>query len=197
MMRASPSALRLPISLLLVAATLVFALGTLAERRALGEPAPVARTASPALPTRAPDEGQSASRETGEGHADTDAGATGPRASSAAPSEAGVEQHEPDDEALLGSAPESPAALIAVIVGSLLLAAAVWWRPGAVILALVVVVGLLSVAFDGREVLHQARAANALLVGVAVLVAAVHLAVAGLAGLALLRRPEMPAPAVR
>lgn len=94
-------------------------------------------------------------------------------------SESGGEIHSED---LLGIDPESTVLVVLAIVGSLALAAAVWSWPEAIpVLALVGLAMLFFCALDIREAVHQSDESNGGLMALALTVAALHLAAAGLA----------------
>ena len=93
------------------------------------------------------------------------------------------------DGGILSINPESPAAIIGVVVASVLLDLAVWFRSAAIpVLLVVAAFGLVTGAFDAREVLVQVSRADRLLVILAALITVMHLGAAVLA-LWMMRRP--------
>jgi hypothetical protein len=164
---------RLPVvaAALLVAATILFVVGTTVERsqaesgahqeaNTVGQPAGEAAEHNQAEAT----EGQ-ANAPTQETSENRSAGRSG--------------------EELFGIKPESAGLAAAVALSSLLLAALLVGWPGTRLLVAVAVVGLLLAALDAREVVHQANESNAGLLVLALLTGLLHLgaAVAAAAGL--------------
>lgn len=160
---------RLLLVLLLVASTALFVVGVSIEKSS-GE-------------TR--DEPSAAAAEQGGGEESGEAGESQAEASAAEESE--------EDETLLGIDLEATPLVALAAAASLALALAVWLRPGwALLLAGVVVVMVAFAALDVREVfqkLDEDEGGLALLAGV---VAALHLAAAGVA---LLMRRASSSPA--
>lgn len=92
------------------------------------------------------------------------------------------EAHEETGEEVLGIDLESTPLVILAVVGSLALAAGVWLRPDLRVLLLIVFVAMLAFAvLDVREVFHQVDESNEGIAALAVAVALLHLAAAGLA----------------
>jgi hypothetical protein len=180
-------------ALLLLLATLVFAVGATVEQSTAGE-ASEARSMG-AAPSAA------ASQERGEGgaeaHRDEEV-ATGEEArgeaaaepaaeAAAGQAEGANESHEAGSEAILGINPESTTAVAVVVAISFLLVLSLWLRGSAAILALAALFAVAFAAFDGREVLHQIAEARNGLAAIAVLAAGLHVAAAAVAGLAAAR----------
>jgi multisubunit Na+/H+ antiporter MnhB subunit len=102
-------------------------------------------------------------------------------------SEGGVEsaaqlRSEGSSERIFGINTESTALVISAVAVSVLLALAVWLAPGLAIVLLVVLgLGTVSAVFDVREAAHQATEHRDTLEAIAIVVAAMHVAVAVLA----------------
>jgi hypothetical protein len=84
---------------------------------------------------------------------------------------------EAGSERVLGASVESPGTVVAVVVVSLLLAGLVWWYRRSWVLVAVAVFAAGAAVFDIAEVVHQVRAGRVGVGGLAVLVAALHVAV--------------------
>jgi hypothetical protein len=171
---------RLPVvdAALLVAATILFVVGTSIERSqaSTGEGQEATTVERPA--GEAGEAGEHSDAEATEGEANTTA--------------EGTEEHSSAGESgeeLFGFTPESAGLTAVVAVVSLLLAALLVLRPGKGLLVAVVVVGLVFAALDGREVLHQANESNAGLLVMALITGLLHLGVA-LVAAAWLRSPS-------
>jgi len=171
---------RLPVvaAALLVAATILFVVGTSIERSQAS--------------TGKGQETTTVERPAGEAGEHSEAQATQGEANHIAE---GTEEHssagESGDE-LLGINPESAGLIAVVAVLSLLLAALLVVRPGKGLLVAVVVVGLVFAALDAREVLHQANESNTGLLVMALMTGLLHLGVAVVAA-AGLRTPSAAA----
>lgn len=168
---------RLPVmaAALLVAATILFVVGTTIERSQAN--------------TGAHQEANAVEQPAGEAAEHNEAEAAEGQANTAAE---GVEQHRSTGESgeeLLGINPESAGLTAVVAVVSLLLAALLVVRPGKGLLVTVVVVGLVFAALDVREVAHQANESNAGLLVMALITGLLHLSVAVVAA-AGLRSPS-------
>jgi len=157
---------RLPIvaAALLVAATILFVVGTTIERSqaSTGEGQETTTVERPAG-----EAGEHNEAEATQGEATTTAEGTGEHSSTG---ESGKK--------LFGINPESAGLTTVVAVLSLLLAALLVVRPGKGLLVAVVVVGLVFAALDGREVLHQANETNTGLLVLALITGLLHLGVA-------------------
>ncbi len=169
---------RLPVmaAALLVAATILFVVGTTIERSQANTGAHQEANAVEQQPA-------------GEAAEHNEAEAAKGQANTAAE---GVEQHRSTGESgeeLLGINPESAGLTAVVTVVSLLLAALLVVRPGKGLLVTVVVVGLVFAALDVREVAHQANESNAGLLVMALITGLLHLSVAVVAA-AGLRSPS-------
>lgn len=160
------------LSVLIVAATVTFAVGVSIERsQESGETGAEANHV----------EGGSPGGETGE---------AAPVEGAAAEATSG-ETHT-DSESLLGIDPESVPLLIVAVVVSLCLAVAVWLRPDLESVLIVIAVAMLAfAALDLREFIHQLDASRGGLAILAALIALLHAAAAVLA-VRLLRAPEPP-----
>lgn len=99
-------------------------------------------------------------------------------------------------ETILGLDIEAPWFLAAFILGWLLLGAALF-RFGRLALILLLLVAVATTILDGAEIIHQIKEASTTLVTLAGLVAATHLVIAALAGLALVSQRRQMAAAVR
>jgi hypothetical protein len=171
---------RLPVlaAALLVAATILFVVGTTIERSQARagqhqQTNPVEQPAGEAGETAEQHEGEATNDET---NTTTE----------------GTEEHRSAGEAgeeLLGINPEGAGPTVAVAAVSLLLAALLLARPGKGLLVAVVLVGLLFATLDGREVIHQASESNAGLLVMALVTGLLHLGVA-VAAAAGLRAPR-------
>jgi Flp pilus assembly protein TadB len=171
---------------LVLAATAVFALGVILERHQTAKES-VERAANTETPAERNQNGEAGkSGETGATGESTEPTRTG---ESTAPTNApsapagGRAEHRASSERLLGINPESTGLLAVAVAVSLLLTAAVW-RAGASpwVLAVVAVAMAGFCALDVREVIHQADESRTGLAVLAVVVAALHLAAALLAG---------------
>ena len=144
------------LALIIVAATVLFAIGVASESAEEGEESPAHVEA----------EAQEAAEEGIEGEEAHEEGEESPAESEEAESEAA----HADSEELLGIDVESTPLVVLAVVVSLALAAGVWLRPG--LGPLLVVVGAAMIVFaalDVREVFHQLdedRGGLALLAGV-------------------------------
>lgn len=158
---------------LIVAATIVFAIGVAIERSQesdQGSGAEVSHVEGESAEGTV--EGESAEA----GHIDGETSAE--------------DSHSDSSEELLGIDPESVGLVIVAVIVSLALAVAVWLRPDLPGLPLVVALAMLAfAALDIREFIHQLDESRT---GLAVLVALVTLLHAGAASMAfqLLRSPE-------
>lgn len=140
---------RLPVvaAALLVAATILFVVGTTIERSQAN--------------TGAQQEANAVEQPAGEAAEHNEADAAEGQANATAE---GTEQNRGTGESgeeLLGINPESAGLTAVVAVVSLLLAALLVVRPGKGLLVAVVVVGLVFAALGAREVVHQANEPNA------------------------------------
>jgi hypothetical protein len=156
---------------LLVAATILFVVGTTIERSQatsaeLQEASPVEQSAGEAVEHREAEETETKASPTGE---------------------AGEEQASEGEagEELLGINPESAGLTAIVALLSLVLAGLLVARPSRGLLVAVAVVGLVFAALDAREAVHQANESNGGLLVLAALTGLLHLgvAVAATAGL--------------
>jgi hypothetical protein len=168
---------RLPVvaAALLVAATILFVVGTTIERSQAN--------------TATHQEANTVEQPAGEAAEHREAEATEGQANATTE---GTEQHRSAGESgeeLLGINPESAGLTAVVAVLSLLLAALLVVRPGKGLLVTVVVVGPAFAALDAREVLHQANESNAGLLVMALITGLLHLSVAVVAA-AGLRSPN-------
>ena len=165
---------RLPVvaAALLVAATVLFVVGTTIERSQAN--------------SGAHQEANAVEQSAGEAAEHREAEATETKANT---TEAGEEQARGGEagEELVGINPESAGLTAVVALASLLLAALLLVRPGKGLLVAVAVVGLVFAALDAREAIHQATESNTGLLVLAVLTGLLHLAVvvAAAAGLRL------------
>jgi hypothetical protein len=156
-------------AVLLVAATILFVVGTSLERSGA--------KASGHQETSAVESTRGEAGEHGESEGESEEAAEGE--STAAAEEAGQPERagEPD-ERLLGINPESAGLTAGVAVLSLLLAAALVAWPRQVLLVAVVFVGLLFAALDVREGLQQASESNPGLLAIALGTGVLHLGAA-------------------
>lgn len=171
---------RLPVlaAALLVAATILFVVGTTIERSQASagqheQTNPVEQPAGEAGETAEQHEGEATN---GEANTTTE----------------GTEEHRSAGESgeeLLGINPESAGLTTAVAAVSLLLAGLLMARPRKALLVAVVLVGLLFATLDGREVIHQASESNAGFLVMALVTGLLHLGVA-VAAAAGLRAPR-------
>jgi hypothetical protein len=163
---------RLPVvaAALLVAATILFVIGTSIERSQTN--------------TGEHQEANTVERPADEAAEHSEAEATEGRANAAEGTKDTRSAGESGEE-LLGVNPESAGLTAIVAVMSLLLAVLLVVRPGRGLLVAVAVVGLVLAALDVREVLHQANEANAGLLVMALITGLLHLgaAVVAAAGL--------------
>jgi Flp pilus assembly protein TadB len=168
---------RLPVvaAALLVAATILFVVGTSIERSQAraGEQQAASTNERPAG-----EAGEHSEAEATEGGSNATSEATDEHASSG---ESGEE--------LLGINPESVGLTVIVAAVSLLLAALLVARPRTGLLVAVVVVGLVFAVLDVREGIHQASESNTGLLVVALVTGLLHLGVA-VAAAAGLRTPR-------
>ena len=196
-----PGSLRTAAALLLILATIVLAIGIMAERSLVGEtiepgPPGAVATAGNARTEGDSDEGAEshpegeAAERGAEGSGGQVAGEQGETAEDHADEAAATDRESA--ETILGINPESTGALAAAVVVSLLVAAAVWFWDNPAVLIVTAVVALLFATLDVREVLHQIDESRHGLALLALLAAVLHLGAAGAAGLALSRR-EVPA----
>ena len=103
---------------------------------------------------------------------------------------------EKSSEEIFGVNPDALPLVITAVAMSLLLAAGLWWRGEAtMLLALIGLVGLGAAVFDVREAVHQADHSREGIMAIAILVALLHLLVAGCAAVLALRWRAQPAPA--
>jgi hypothetical protein len=188
---------RMAAALLLLLATVVFAIGISAER-SLGSETTEPRSAENLAATGA----EEPAEEGGEGHdedesAEEVSGAVEPAAAAETAGEGEEEYADeaaPHDEAneasetILGFNPDSTGVIAAAAAVSLALAAALWFWGTPIILTAALAFGLLYAALDLREVAHQVGEARGGLAAIALLAAALHGGVAVLVGLALTRR---------
>ena len=168
---------RLPVvaAALLVAATILFVVGTTIER-------------SQAM---AGEQQAASTNERPAGEADEHSEGEATEGGSNATSEA-TEEHSSageSDEELLGINPESAGLTVIVAAVSLLLAALLVARPRRGLLVAVVLVGLVFAALDVREGIHQASESNTGLLVIALVTGLLHLGVA-VAAAAGLRTPR-------
>jgi hypothetical protein len=166
------NAARRALVVLILAATAALVLGVALERDARSHEA--LRTSGEAAPVRH-------AAESGVG---SEAGETGESTESGTVSGApprGERAREERSERLLGVDPESSGLLAVAVVVSLALAALVWRGEPPWLLGLVALVMAAFAALDVREVVHQIDESRTGLTLVALLVAALHLAAAGLA----------------
>jgi hypothetical protein len=171
---------RLPVlaAALLVAATILFVVGTTIERSQARagqhqQTNPVEQPAGGAGETTEQHQGEATN---GEANTTTE----------------GTQEHHSTGESgeqLLGINPEGAGLTAAVAAVSLLLAALLLARPRKGLLVAVVLVGLLFATLDGREVIHQASESNAGLLVLALVTGLLHLGVA-VAAAAGLRAPR-------
>lgn len=196
-----PGSLRMAAALVLLLATVVFVIGIAAERSLAGEAAEVGTAENSAATS---DGGvEEPAEEAGEGHEEGEAAEESPGEEAVGGTEEtagqGEEAHAdeaaaPHDEAneasetILGINPESTGAVAAAVVVSLVLAAALWFWGNPAVLIAAAAFALLFAVLDLREVAHQLAEARGGLAAIALLAAALHVGVAGLAGLALTRR---------
>jgi hypothetical protein len=149
---------------LIVAATALFVVGAAVERGQRDEHAEPAAGA-----VAEPEQGES--REEAEHQAE--------------PATAERGAHEESSEEILGVNPESPGLVAAAAIASLLIAAAAWrWFGRDRVLWLVAAAMIAFAALDVREVAHQIDESRSGVAALAALVAALHLAAAGLAAYA-------------
>jgi hypothetical protein len=193
-----PEALRRLAALVLLLATVVFVLGTRAERSLAGETAEV-RSPERAAVTEAvesAEEGSTGHKEGEAAEASTNAAAVAGVAETEGEDEEGHtdEAAVPHDEAneasetILGINPESTGAIAAAVAVSLVLAAAVWFWGTPIVLLATAAFALLFAALDLRELAHQLSEARSGLATIALLAAVLHVGVAVLVGLAVARR---------
>jgi hypothetical protein len=173
---------RLPVvaAALLVAATILFVVGTTMERSQ--------------IETGAHQEANTVERPIGEAGEHREAEATKSQANAA---EGTKDTRSPGEsgEELLGINPESAGLTAVVAIVSLLLAALLVVRPGKGLLVTVVAVGLVFAALDVREVLHQGNESNAGLLVLALVTGLLHLGVAVVAAAGLRSPSAVPTTA--
>jgi hypothetical protein len=174
-----PGRLRLLIVGLIALSTILFVTGVAIEKSQGGSTAEASRQQAVQTPT---DSG------------DPDGGHEG--SSPSQPASSGTAQAAAPAETILGLDIEAPWFLAAFILGWLLLGAALF-RFGRLALGAVLLVAAATVILDGGEIVHQIKEANTTLITFAVLVAAVHLVIAALAGLALAPKRRQMAAAAR
>ncbi len=175
-MRTQLTRLRAALVLLLVGSGLLFAIGSTIERGQHQHEQPAA-TAGNAESGESSAEGESS--EPG-GESDAEGGSGQLERSHR---EAGVE--------ILGVDTESVALTIAAVVASLLLAVAVWLRPWPrSVMLLVAGFGLVFAAADGRELVHQLDEPDAGIAAIAAVLVGLHVTVAALATVLLLRSAD-------
>lgn len=160
------SRLRAALVLLLLVSAALFAVGTTVERHQHTEGAPAA------------------SETTGhtEGSSEVHPSESHPGAG---------ETVSTSSEDVFGINPESQWIIILGVVLSVLLAVAVWFLVRPIVFAFVIGFGLLFTALDLREMVHQVNEARTSLVIVSLILALLHLAIAGIAGVFL--RPRASA----
>jgi hypothetical protein len=197
-----PASLRAAAALLLILATVVFAIGIAVEHANAGESTdvqPVATAASGASSQegagqsavdgeKGHGEGEEVNGEHAEREGETAAEIAKPVGEAAEGHTASpAESHNEGGETILGLDPESTGTVAAAVLISLLLAVALWLWGTPPILVIAAVVALVFAAFDGREVLHQVAESRAGLAAIALLAAALHVAAAAVAGVMLAR----------
>jgi hypothetical protein len=160
---------------LLVAATILFMVGTTIER---SQAKSGVHQEAKAVERPGGETGEHSEAEAAEGQANATSEGTERNRSAG---ESGEE--------LFGINPESAGLSAVVAVVSFLLAAVLVVRPGKRVLVAVVVVGLVFAALDVREVIHQANESNAGLLVMALITGLLHLSVAVVAA-AGLRSPS-------
>jgi hypothetical protein len=171
---------RLPVvaAALLVAATVLFVVGTTLERSQ-------ARTSQR-------QEANTVERPAGEAGEHSDSAATEGESNAATE---GAKEHSSTGESgeeLLGVNPESAGLTAAVAAVSLLLAVLLVARPWAGLLVAVALAGLILAALDAREGIHQANESNTGLLAIALVTGLLHLG-AAVAAAAALRTPKAAA----
>lgn len=184
-------------ALLLVLATIVFLAGITAERASGGENAEMREAELAAAAS-----GEETAEPTGEGAENLEGGeaAEGERneGGEAASELRGEEAEEGDEEAselLFGVNLESNPAIAAAVTTSLLLAAALWFWGTPTVLVIAAGFALVFAALDLREVLGQVDESRGGLAAVALSAAVLHIGVAVVAGLVLVRGNTWRAPA--
>jgi hypothetical protein len=187
------SRLRLTLVALLVASTALFAVGVIAERSTEDthtEPA-ASHAAESGSKT---EESEGAHNERGESEgANRESGASEATASGeAGHAESGAEKDE--SERLLGVDVESTPLIVLAVLAGLALAVLAASRAGQRrgFLLAVVAIGLAWAALDIREVVHQLDESHTSIAGIAIAVAAVHLAAAATSGLLATQAPGAP-----
>lgn len=164
--------LRVVLVTLIVLATGAFVVGVALERDAEDSHHETSEASNPES-----SESEAAHKETGEGEsAPSGEGEVGSAHAS------GESSGGEGDATLLGVDLESTPLVIVVALGSLALAAAVWVRPGLDLLLVLVAVAMVAfAALDVRELVHQLDENREGLALLAAVVAALHLAAAGVA----------------
>jgi len=171
---------RLPVvaAALLVAATVLFVVGTALERSQTR--------------TSQRQEANTVKRPAGEAGEHSDSAATEGESNAATE---GAKEHSSTGESgeeLLGVNPESAGLTAAVAAVSLLLAVLLVARPRAGLLVAVALAGLILAALDAREGIHQANESNTGLLAIALVTGLLHLG-AAVAAAAALRTPKAAA----
>jgi hypothetical protein len=159
---------------LIVAATVLFAVGTTIERNQGDSHAATekAQGETHAGETAGGESGKQAEQNGETSHAD-EAGST----------QAPSESHSYSSEKILGIEPESTGLVIVAVIVSLLLAAAAWrWPDHRLALVVIALAMLAFAALDIREVVHQLNESRTGLGLLAALVAALHLGASALSG---------------
>jgi len=171
--------LRATLVLLLLVSAALFAIGMSVERHQHTEANPAASESAghTEAPSEAPGHTEGSSESGGEAHPSEAAPAAGEAANTS--------------EELFGVNPESVWMVILGVVASVLLALAVRFSDRPIVLVAVIVFGLLLAALDLREMVHQINESRTSLVVLSLILALLHLGVAGIAGVLL--RPRVAA----
>jgi hypothetical protein len=170
---------------LIVLATAAFVVGTVVERISSGESGHHGEAALPAVPTG--ESGASAEA----GHTQTDGESAATHAKEDPATSTATEEPHADLRPLGIDVEAWPFATLAA-VASLTLAAAAWLRPRAVALLTLVAVAMLAfAALAVREVVHQVDIDKSALAVMAAVIAALHLAAAGV-GVVIVSRARHP-----
>jgi hypothetical protein len=165
--------LRAALALLLVATSVLFAIGTTIERSQRHNETGSADTA--------------ASQNQSEGSSSEAGGEGGGGETGSGESTSGETQTE-SSEKVFGIDVESVPAVVGAVAAALLLAAAVWWRRERLWLWATLGFGIAFAAGDVREVIHQLDESNAGVAVIAGVLVVAHFAIAVLAALLLARR---------
>jgi hypothetical protein len=185
----------------LVVSAALFAVGAALEHDAEnheGQPASgTAGTTTEGRHAETPAEHAGESGKGTEGSAERSGGAAPSEGEPSGHSETAAERRaEKSSEKIFGVNPDALPLVITAVAMSLLLAAGLWWRGEAtMLLALIGLVGLGAAVFDVREAVHQADHSREGIMAIAILVALLHLLVAGCAAVLALRWRAQPAPA--